>query len=230
MNHRLLISIAPLTLCLLSLSPLPSYAASPQKLDGFQPDLCTSTPMQICGVQFMIQPGTLGTIQTVTLPSRFQNRYASVQCISSRGRFYYRLADGANCALKTCEPGNVSLCNVAIPVASRMQIGDTVKVSIPTDLLNKEHAGSAPAFTARCIIDGETPEYKVDNAANISCNTFACKPNALEVCGSKVEITESAKLGTVMNLKTQSNIPVTVQCLASGGNAPVFTVTDHGCR
>ena len=76
------------------------------------------------------------------------------------------------------------------------------------------------------MMSGDDPELRVVNTAGLSCNDFPCVAGTLDVCGEKVVIDSNAELGQSLQVIVRGNYPVTIQCLASGGNRPTYTVTD----
>lgn len=192
---------------------------------------CPPTPFQVCGSNFWAAAGPLGTIQTLTMPDRFQMTNFAVQCVTTGGLPYYQYAAGpVNCTLKTCAtPATVSVCDTSIPVSAETQVGSSIEVALPESMVALDDDEAAPSVTARCdIVNGE-PQYRVTDDHGLSCNVFLCQPVRLNICDSIVVISQSAKLGSLIKLTTASGVPVTAQCLGSD-TTPHYVITDNNCH
>jgi len=191
-------------------------------------DFCFANTVNICGDNYMLSPGPLGSMITVTMPDRFVRSMAMVQCVNNGGASYYSILQDAQplCALKTCKPANVNVCGAMVPVEQEMQVGDGGKVSVPPDLLAESKKGVASTFTIKCELNERLPRYTVVNTSGLSCNNFGCDPVTLRLCRDSVVLGAAAELGQVIKTNSQKGKPVSVQCLASAGQRPVYKVVD----
>ncbi len=189
---------------------------------------CGHTSMRICGITFTAQPGPIGTLLTFHLPEKYVIRTATVQCIGDHGRAYYKLLndDVTSCALRTCRPGAVTLCNTSCDIPVESHIGDVVETKIPPEILIASAASSQPGFSSECRLVNGIERYQVTGTSGVSCNAFPCQPATLTICGEAVAIPTASEMGAVLQAVTNNNQPVTVQCIGSGGNRPTYQITD----
>ena len=191
---------------------------------------CPSASLQVCGQNYTAQAGSLGNVQTFSLPDIYKASSFAVQCVTDDRTAYYRvIGDNVNCDLKTCAPSSVTMCGVTIPVKEEIKLGDRIQESIPSEFLAPSYAAETPRVSALChMVDGAA-HYDLDDQQGLSCNAFLCQPLTLNICNSSVVITHTAELGAVFQEKTADNAPVTVQCLGSEG-APHYVITDNSCN
>jgi len=211
------------TLCLgFLIIPAPVLAEHAQNTS------CAQMTMQICGITFTAQSGSIGNLITFNLPEKYVTRTATVQCVSDHGNAFYKLTNEAvtSCALRTCPPSAVTVCNTSFPIKTKSHIGDVVKTAIPTDLLIASAASTKPSFLAECCLIDGVEQYHVSDTSGVSCNTFPCLPTTLNVCNATISLPIPAEMGAVFHTVTNGNQPVTVQCIGSGGNRPTYQITD----
>jgi hypothetical protein len=196
-------------------------------------NVCQATNLQICGESFGAPLAVIGSLETFTMPDRFVANSVTFQCISDGYHVYYKVADNtvATCALKTCNPGHVSVCGTkVIPVPQQASVGDAARVDIPDALLAKNNPLPAPSLLVRCETQEGAAQYEYEDEGNLSCNIFACQGVQLSACGSTVTVPGPADLGTTLQVKTYDNRSVTVQCMGTEGLAPEFKVVDQNCN
>jgi hypothetical protein len=195
----------------------------------FSQGYCRAGTMPICGIQFNMPQSYPGLTTKLDLPARFANDSLSVQCIVDRtGANYQVIGDLKSlCALKPCKPAAVNVCNALIPVEIESALGTEHKVTIPASFLSGSRKSVLSTFNVKCSIDSEIPHYEVTNTSGVSCNDFPCEPTVLRICNNSVRISSYAELGQVIQTQTDKQQPVTVQCLGSGGNRPVYQITDR---
>lgn len=195
------------------------------------PLLCGGMVLSVCDEPLAVPALVVGETATLTLPAKYVNRKVMVQCIKKHDAVYPHIiqnVDAAFCSLKTCKFSSVSLCGGEMPLAGEMQVDTRKKIAVPAELLvtSKPSRFTDPWFEAACVMSGDDPELRVVNTAGMSCNDFPCLAGTLDVCGEKVALSRDAALGESLQVMTEGNHPVTVQCLASGGNRPTYMVTD----
>jgi len=193
-----------------------------------QTDLCSPKSMTICGIPFALQPSSLGSVLTLHLPDRFVRQTVMVQCASHRNGFYYVLVNDSQqlCEQRTCKAASVMVCDTPLPVTQEMQIGKTAQIIVPQSLLAESKKRIASSFEVKCTMQNGSPQLAVVNTIGLSCNDFPCEPATLRICNDSVHVEPTSELGRVLQLVTQNKYPVTVQCVASGGQRPVYKVVD----
>ena len=189
---------------------------------------CGQATFRICGLDFIAPPGSAGNLLSFDLPEKYAIRTATVQCVFDSGTGYYKLIneDVASCVLRTCKPGAVTICNTSFDIKTEAHIGTIVKTEIPPSYLIASAAASPPSFSTECRLVKGVEQYEVTDASGVSCNIFPCQPATLNICGSTVTLASPAEMGAVIQAMTNDREPVTVQCLGSGGNRPVYQITD----
>ena len=204
-------------------------------LAGSYKGSCAPQVMNICGVSLMATPSPIGSVLTLNLPDRFVNRSVLVQCINKKEHNYYSIM-GANqsiCALKTCKPAAATVCNVPIPVEQEMQIDEVRKITVPATFLAASRKGVLSSFMVKCNLKDGQGTIETINSAGLSCNDFPCDPTVIKLCNQTVSMKDYGELGQVIKTASDQQKPVTVQCLGSVGNRPVYQITDStqlGCE
>jgi hypothetical protein len=191
-------------------------------------NVCSGTNIQICGMQISIPQGNVGFFYTYTLPKRFQAQELIFQCISEwKNAPYYKLNGDPKtmCDLKTCRSGTVSVCGVEVDIKAEISIGKTTKLDFPKGYL-ATNIENPPDIYAECKLVDNSGRYEIKDEYKVSCNVFACRPTKLEACNSSIVIPNSANLGAVLQLQTVDHRPVTVQCLSTNAQAPLYTAVD----
>jgi hypothetical protein len=226
---KTLVGLTALFCCLLVTDP--AWASGAGGYPGSLADMCTPTRLQICGVTINLPGAPQGGLIPLTLPDRFMTNAVSVQCATVYGTTSFHVINPEliNCAIRTCAPTNLTICENNVPITAAGTVGDVLQIPLSPDLVVMD-APSPPIVNARCALVNGEAHYVSDNADNISCNLFLCQPARLKICGSTAVINETARLGAVGRVLTESGQPVTVQCLGSGGHAPQFMVIEHACE
>ena len=189
---------------------------------------CPQSKAQICGIAYTIPMATPGTLRTIQLPLQYAVSQANFECASEGFSTQYKLLnpDVNTCALRTCPPGNITVCGVSIPVPSEMKFGETIRLPLPDNVIDQDRAPSPVVLSLQCSGNG----YQVDQNTVPSCNIFLCPPAKLTACGETFTVEQAAPLGAAYNTATEKHEHVKVECMGSIEGAPHYAVVDNWCR
>ena len=187
----------------------------------------------MCGKNVAAPTLMLGGITSLTVPKPYLPQSFTAQCISINGQSSYQIINAADnlCTLPTCAAGSINVCGTRIPIDTAIQLGKSIKVTIPRNVLADSNNWSDLSFDAVCADNGDAaPTYQMVAASAVSCNLFPCQDGKLRLCESMITVPGGLKLGDVMHLSMPPPFqpePFTVQCIGSQGNSPVYQITDH---
>lgn len=190
---------------------------------------CPSGSMNVCGIDYRQRSGTVGTVLNYRLPDKYIVNTFSVQCVNYGGPSYYRLLnnDVLSCAIHTCKPTDITLCQHSFRIDSSAAPDDVVNLTIPADMLGEGYAPFPPSVKVRCVLDNGVAAFRAEGAGALSCSIFKCQPAKLTLCNETLAVPDVRETGAVLSLKTPRGETVNVTCLGSFGQAPHYVISDR---
>jgi len=131
-----------------------------------------------------------------------------------------------------CTGGMATICGASIPLPDISPIGNSASVHIPQTVLGDAYAANPNlSFVAECISDiNGAPTYRTIDIDKISCAPFPCQTSTVRLCEASIPVRGGTPLGQVIHIDMPASSGkgnFTVQCVGSGGNPPVYQITDH---
>ncbi len=131
-------------------------------------------------------------------------------------------------AVSGCLPTTLPICgtSVSLPAAP---LGYATSLTVPPPYLSQ-------AFTVQCLSNGISAGYVITDASAVSCALVPCMDQNVRICGRDITVPGGTSVGSSIKM----NVPVsylaapspfvhpafTVQCAYTGGNEPIYQLTD----
>lgn len=96
-----------------------------------------------------------------------------------------------------CVNGSVTICGKSVP-APAGPIGAVANLTVPFPYVPQP-------FMAQCLAVGGVPAYRIVDATQVSCEVQTCAPSEVTICGARIGILSSVKVGQQIKVQVPSS-------------------------